>query len=110
MPIWLAILVTVSLMPDSVKYELGTKGAFHYIEHLIVFAITGLLFCWKSSSLNWRLACAVGGCSVALALEALEMIVYGNHFEWPDAWINCLGVMLGFAIAGLVRKKIEITA
>ncbi|SRR5579884_1781629 len=110
LPVWLAILFALSLAPEPVKYELGTKGGFHYAGHLIAFMVTALLFCWKPGSARRRLLCAFAACFLALALEGLEAIVYGNRFEWPDVWIDFLGIVLGFAIAGLVRKKIELTA
>lgn len=98
-PLWLVLLAAVSLAPDHVKYHLGTKGSFHSTAHFIALALTGLLFCWKATSLRMRLAGVLAGCCVALALEFLERWFYGNPLEWSDVWIGCLGVVFGFTIA-----------
>jgi uncharacterized membrane protein YjjB (DUF3815 family) len=102
-PLWLVVLTVVSLVPDPIKYHLGTKGSFHYAAHFLVFVATGLIFCWKSASLRSRLAAALAGCCAALVLELLEAQVYGNPIEWSDVWIGCLGVSLGFAAATIAH-------
>ena len=101
--IWLAILLAVSLAPDAVKYELGTKGGFHDVGHLIAFVLTGALFCWKAVNRRAKLLGAFGACCFAIGLEALEALIYRNHFEWSDLWIDSLGVILGLAIVALLQ-------
>ncbi len=102
-PLWLVLLVSLSLAPDDLKYHLGTKGPFHYAGHFIAFTLTGLLFCWTSSSFKLRLVHAVAACCVALCLEALESWFYGNRLEWIDVLVGCLGVALGFAIPAILQ-------
>jgi VanZ family protein len=106
-PVWLAILVGISLVPDPVKYELGTKGSFHAAWHLIVFGLTGVLFCWNSGSVRMRIVGAFAGCSLAVLLEALETFVYRNRYEWKDVCVDCLGVAIGLMIVMLWPRYSE---
>ena len=34
---------------------------------------------------------------MAVSLEALEVAVYHNRFEWHDVLVDCTGIVLGFA-------------
>lgn len=102
-PLWLAMLTAVSLMPDRFKFHLGTKGAFHRIDHFIVFAVTALIFCWTATSLQSRLLRAAGACFAAFVLEWMEAFFYHNRVEWRDVWIGCLGVAFGLLIANALQ-------
>lgn len=101
--LWLVILTAVSLMPDRFKFRLGTKGAFHRVDHFVIFAITALIFCWTATGLQSRLWRAAGACFAAFVLEWMEAFFYHNHVEWRDVWIGCLGAALGFVIASIIQ-------
>ncbi|MBV9157529.1 MAG: hypothetical protein JO097_14795 [Acidobacteriaceae bacterium] len=102
-PLWLAVLTAVSLAPDRLKFRLGTKGAFHRADHVIIFALTGLVFCWSASSVRSRVLRAAGACLAAFVLEWMEAFFYENPVEWGDVWIGCLGAGLGFLLATILH-------
>ena len=102
-PLWLIILTIVSLMPDDVKFHVGTKGLLHYPMHLVAFIVTGLIFCWNLLNFRSRLACAIVACSAALALEILEAWPRRNPIEWTDVWVDCLGVAIGLTMVVVLQ-------
>ena len=105
------MLLCFSLAPWIVKFRLGINGARHNRWHFAAFFITAIVFSkpgpfeWQSDHQNllWQ-----GGASsqvfrfltaslIAISLEALEVAFYHNPFEWRDVWVDCAGIVMGFA-------------
>jgi hypothetical protein len=95
--------MAVSLAPDPIKEHLGTKGPFHSAAHFIAFALTAVIFCWRSADLISRVSRAIGACCAAFLLENLEALFYGNPMEWRDVWMGCLGVAFGLAVTVMAQ-------
>ena len=114
--LWLIVLTSFSLAPWIVKFRLGITGARHNRWHFAAFFITALVFSkpvsFDRQSLNgyenpflyqggggafpWVFR-SLAAPLVALSLEALEVAVYHNRFEWRDVCVDCTGIAVGFA-------------
>lgn len=108
-PHWRALLLALLLavawlafMPDPPKPQLpqGDK-----INHLLAFAALGgvALLCaapgWAPAALGALGLLAYGG-----FIEAVQTQLPGRRGEWPDLLADTLGIALGLAASGLLRR------
>ena len=98
LPVWLALLIAVSITPLSFKLRLHTIGPFHDFGHYAVYTMTGI-FLWLVAERWWARVFAFG-CGVALALgqEWVENRMYHAGFEWKDVRTDMAGLATGLAL------------
>lgn len=90
--LWFVLIALVSLAPLRVKNAMGTTGILHSAGHMFVFAVSGVMllaFADTPISRVWRVLFIFLFCA---SLEALQTVIYHNHFEWSDLFIDYLAV------------------
>lgn len=100
--LWLLFVTALSVAPFAVKYEFGTKGHFHDFGHFSIFVITVALFCWGEKGITPKFLRFLAACGFGILLEALEMAIYHNRFEWHDIAVDVAGAVIGFAAMTIV--------
>jgi VanZ family protein len=99
---WLLIaaVIWLSLTPSPPKLEVA------YGDKLGHFAAYGALmvwFCQFYGGRRARLVCAVGFIGMGIGLEFIQRMTGYRDFEWLDMVADAVGVLLGWAAAGLLR-------
>jgi hypothetical protein len=90
-------LFVVSLLPIRPRLTLhGTPG--HPVLHILVFAFTTFLCLLLATSLSRRTLGLFCLFALALAIEACQCIVFHQHMEWTDVFLDCLGSVLAFGL------------
>jgi hypothetical protein len=95
---WIALMAGLSIAPDRIKRRLHTTGHFHYLGHVVIFAITAAVVTCTAKTLRSRVLRA--GCIVAfgITLESAEVIAYHGWFEKRDLLADVAGVFLGLLL------------
>lgn len=101
-PLWLAFVTTISMMPLKFKYRLGTTGSLHAPGHFLVFLITSILVCRTRQTPASRLLRLIGVCFFAFVLEILEWATYHHRMEWGDVLVDFCGAFLGLAVLSIL--------
>jgi VanZ family protein len=98
---WLLLAATIilTLGPASVRPSTGVE---HHFEHLIAFALVGLMFGLGYPS--QRVGMALVGVMTTAALELLQLWAPGRHARFIDFVMNAAGVCLGLAIAAMLER------
>jgi hypothetical protein len=96
--IWLTVLICFALSPFEVKAHLHSMGRLHDLYHWCAFAVTTMLFAWRSRSVLAHLAWLAAAVAVAFGTEILEYYRFHNPFEWHDVYVDCTGIGTGIAI------------
>lgn len=97
-PLWLAFVTAISVMPLKLKYRVGTTGVLHNPGHFLVFLITSILVCKGAVNPISRLFRWAGVCCFAVTMEILEWYLYHNRMEWRDVLVDFSGTVLGLAV------------
>ena len=98
------MLVLLSVAPERLKRRLHTTGHFHYLGHLVAFAITAAAVTWGASKFRSKILRAGWVLAFGIALESAEVIAYHGWFEKRDAATDVVGVTVGlFAVCALQR-------
>jgi VanZ family protein len=90
--ILVAAITLLSLVPPALR----PVTAPHHLEHLLIFAATGLAM---ALAFPWRWWS--GGAALVLftaAVEAAQLFVPGRHARFSDLLVNLFGAGLGLAI------------
>jgi len=92
---WIALMAGLSIAPDWFKRRLHTTGHFHYLGHIVIFAITAAVVTSRVKNFPGRILRA--GCILAfgIALESAQAIAYHGWFEKRDLLADLMGVVLG---------------
>jgi len=89
--LWLAVCAAAYVYV-TLKYWSGAVEAAHYLE----YGVLGLLLfkAWRFSIPGEGVypAALLTGILVGIADEIIQWIVPGRYFDFPDIWINTLGV------------------
>ncbi|MEA2987433.1 MAG: hypothetical protein QOG83_144 [Alphaproteobacteria bacterium] len=94
-----AAVVVLTLAPPGLRPGTGVE---HHLEHLLAFALVGLMF--GLGYPDRRLAVIVLGLTMIAVLEVLQLWVPGRHARVSDFLMNSVGVLLGVAVATLLRR------
>ena len=97
--IWIAVVTLISFLPHHGKQELHTKGRLHPWGHLLAFGGIGFTLVRSARSLEMRIFLLLLSGAFALTLEFAQQMRYGMGMEWRDVGVDCLGVVLGGAVA-----------
>lgn len=89
--VFLVLLVGGSFIPLAWKVQIGTHGPLHRKVHVLAFAACGIVACL--SARNWfsRLWRAAGLVFIALGIEVLQSLLFGDRFEWSDVTADATG-------------------
>ena len=93
--IWILLLTGLSITPDWFKRRLHTTGHFHYLGHIVMFAVTAAAVTCSTVKLRSKVLRA--GCVLAfgIAIESAEAIAYHGWFEKRDLLADVAGVAAG---------------
>jgi VanZ family protein len=98
---WLYAAALVFLTLGSPRYRFETELP-HNVEHLVAFAISGLLF-----SIGYRsrpLLVTIAGIGFVAALEVFQIWVPGRHARWIDFAMGALGFGIGVGADFIVSR------
>lgn len=95
--ILVAAITVLSVVPPAWR---PTTAASHQLEHLLIFAATGLAMA-LALSWRWWMQIAVLGL-FAVAIETAQLFVPGRHARLSDLAVNIFGACLGIGVAHLV--------
>lgn len=103
---WILLLVGLSIAPDSLKRSLHTSGHFHYLGHIVMFAVTAAAVTCRAEKLLGKVLRA--GCVLAfgIALESAEAIAYHGWFEKRDLLADLAGVTVGLLFICILQSDI----
>ncbi len=94
------VFAVLSLLPReyAVSSGLGDK-----VEHIAAYALLTFLAVpgWKERTSPWVIGLIIIG--YGGLLEILQSIAPGRDSSWLEIVANCLGVILGIGIVGLMR-------
>lgn len=96
-PLWLAFVTAISMMPLRLKDRVGTTGVLHLPGHFTIFLITAVLVCRNATSSGSRLLRCIGVCCFGATIEILEWAAYHHRMEWRDVLVDALGALIGVA-------------
>ena len=100
-------MIGFSLMPLSFKQSVGTTGILHGFGHIVVFAITAILFCCCGDKGTVRILIAGAVILFGAGLEFLQWAIYGSTFEWSDVRTDSVGSFLGLLlVCASFNKKV----
>ena len=91
---WLACVVVVSFLPDSVKSDLHTKGSLHSWGHLFAFAVGGAALFRVSTQRTRQIGLLFFGLGTACCLEIAQHFVYQADIELMDILMDKSGIGL----------------
>jgi hypothetical protein len=99
------VVILLSLMPLSVKDLLGTRGEYHKWGHRFVFAVGALLLCLLRRQPHEKLVVAALAFGLAASIEAAQVLLFREDFEWRDLGSDALGILIGGSLAILIDNK-----
>jgi hypothetical protein len=105
--LWALTVVTVSIGPLSIKGGLATTGGLHFFIHVAAFMVGALVACRPSGGRGHRTLATTWVAGMAFLSEYLEVLVYGNRFEWRDVTADIIGVLLGLAILVIGKAAMQ---
>lgn len=88
-------ILLLSFLPEADKTVLHTRGRFHSVGHLVLFAAVGYVVTRSSRSLRTRVLLAAGALLFGFGIEFVECLDYHNPLEWMDVMIDGAGVIAG---------------
>ena len=105
--LWVICLVLFSLQPLRPEGTRGRGVLLHQIEHVVIFAATGVLLVTlgRSKSEEWlALLCVV---ALAGAIEAAQLAIYRMElgFEWWDVRDDSIGALFGLIAVRLIPVR-----
>ena len=95
-------LISGSFVPYVWKVQWGLHGRQHFRAHVIVFMLLGLMAFLSVHTLQSRLRRTVGLGLLALTIEILQSLWFGNRFEWPDIQADIIGALFTLTIVQLL--------
>jgi hypothetical protein len=105
--LWLAAIVSLSLVPLKLKLHLGTTGRWHNVGHFFMFLVAALLACRLANSVYGKLLCCVGVAALGFTMELVEKFAYHIAYEWGDARVDCAGVLCGILLLLLLPQGLS---
>jgi hypothetical protein len=96
--LWVAAIVSLSLVPLKVKFHLGTTGRWHNMGHLFMFLVATLLACRLANSVYGKLLCCAGVAGLGFIMELVEKFAYRIPYEWSDVRVDCAGVLCAILV------------
>lgn len=102
---WILLLIMLSFAPDWLKRRLHTTGHFHYLGHLVLFALTATVATWRGEKLRGKILRASCILGLGIALESAEAIAYHGWLEKRDLVTDAMGVALGLFISCNLRNS-----
>jgi VanZ family protein len=100
--IWFACVVIGAFLPDRWKTRFLLHGPLHLPVHFAVFLCSGLLafgFVRPFARQARRFVALTG---LALAIEALQRLIYPIRFEWRDFITDILGASVALLVSKLL--------
>lgn len=103
----------INLIPTIVKcfsgdYSLGSWVKEMMVGNIIMFMPLGFFLPFVTARLNRKNAFIISF-AVPLVVESIQLFV-GRSFDIDDLICNFLGIIIGFLIAGMIKKVIETTS
>ena len=105
--LWVAAIVSLSLVPLKVKFHLGTTGRWHNVGHFFMFLVATLLACRLVSSVYGKLLGCVGVAAIGFIMELVEKFAYRIPYEWSDVRVDCAGVLCGILLLLLLPNGLS---
>ncbi len=105
--VWVLGLVIMSLQPFRPEGTRGRAAPKHQIEHVLIFAATGvvLLSLARGRTSEWRAALGVVGLATAIELAQLAIYRMPVGFEWWDVREDSIGIALGLIVIRYTRVR-----
>jgi hypothetical protein len=105
--LWVAAIVSLSLVPLKMKLHLGTTGRWHNVGHFFMFVVATLLACRLVSGLYGKLLCCAGVAAIGFIMELVEKFAYHIAYEWGDVRVDCAGVLCGILVLLLLPQGLS---
>jgi len=100
--LWLAGVISGSLLPLDSKELTHTTGALHRTVHIVAFGVIAVGSSAWTLGLVHKIVAGVGVFGLAAVIELLQYFFYGNAYEWADVREDGVGVLLGFFLSALL--------
>jgi VanZ family protein len=99
---WLLLLaiVVLSVVPAQ---DRPVTPAPHYIEHLVIFLLTGLAFGLGYS--RRYLARILALVAFSAAIELIQLEIPSRHARFSDFLVNALSVSIGVGLAAVIAGR-----
>ena len=92
----------------SGDYSLGSWVKEMMVGNIIMFMPLGFFLPFVTARLNRKNAFIISF-AVPLVVESIQLFV-GRSFDIDDLICNFLGIIIGFLMAGMIKKVIETTS
>ena len=102
--LWSAAVIAASIPPPAVNLRWKTTGGLHVCAHVAAFLAGALLIGCAGKTTRARGRYVPWLIAVAFLSELLEVLRYGNSFEWRDVAADVTGVLLG--LGALLFRRI----
>ena len=96
----LSAIVVLSVVPAQ---DRPVTPAPHYIEHLVIFLLTGLAF--GLGYVRRRLAGIFALVVFSAAIELIQLEIPGRHARFSDFLVNALSISVGVGLATVVARR-----
>jgi hypothetical protein len=93
--ICILLLTVLSITPDWFKRRLHTTGHFHYVGHIVMFAVTAFAVTCSAVKLRSKFLRAGYILAFGIAMESAEAIAYHGWFEKRDLLADVAGLAVG---------------
>jgi VanZ family protein len=94
----MASITVLSVVPPGMR----PVTAPHHIEHLLIFAATGVVM---ALAFPWRLWLHVTTFALfTVVIEAVQLFAPGRHARFSDLAVNFLGACLGLAVGHFLAR------
>jgi hypothetical protein len=94
-------LALFALVPGPWKGQFALHGYSHDVAHVLAFAAAFLLNTWRRRSGALVAATSVALILFGALLEALQVKIYHNAFEFHDVVADATGVVVGLLVRSL---------
>jgi hypothetical protein len=105
--LWLAGagLGVVSFLPLAWKVRWGLHGPQHWRVHVATFTLLGLMAFLSVTNLRDRVVRWLALIVIALAIETLQTVLFGDRLEWSDVAADVTGAISAMAITQLLEWR-----
>ena len=105
---WLVVLLTLlvggSFLPLRWKVRIGAHGPYHLPAHFAVFFLCGLVAFLPSSTTLSRVVRVITLIILAVAIEVLQKIAFGDQLELADMRADVGGLLAALVVAELSTR------
>jgi len=102
-----ALITFTSFLPMADKHALHTRGRFHPLGHLLAFASIGFGAAMTPRTFRGRIVLILCALALGFGIEVAEHLVFKISLEWPDVFMDSMGVFSGVLAALLSRPRAD---